>query len=67
MKDQDYVQSLQQIEVAIDAHIKAFPNVEAIQDLLGVLMADAYGQGEGDGFILALLPEAWNFDPKLAS
>jgi hypothetical protein len=67
MEDQDYMQSLQQIKAAIDAHIQAFPNAEAIQDLLGVLMAGAYGQGKGDEFVLALLREAWNFDPKLAS
>ena len=41
MEDQDYMQSLQQIKAAIDAHIQAFPNAEAIQDLLGVLMAGA--------------------------
>ncbi len=67
MKNQEYIQSLQQIKAALDLHIQAFPNTEAIQDLLGVLMADAYGQGKGDDFVLALLREAWNFDPKLAS
>lgn len=47
MEDQDYMQSIQQIKAAIDAHIQAFPNAEAIQDLLGILMADAYGRGKG--------------------